>query len=106
MYTVEYKNFFEISKIIKSSFEKDFDFKFKKNYSDYDLFIIYDTDDSFVGAFTDDLGLAKTVRRMLSESTINQNIFTQSIRCVIIRHKDYSKCISLENLTSRYSIKI
>lgn len=106
MYTVEYKTFFEISKIIGITLEKEDYFKTTKYFSDYDLFIIYDIDDSLVGAFTDDLVFAKTVRKILSNSAINQNIFTRSIRCVIIKYKDYNEFISLANLTSRYSIRI
>lgn len=76
-----------------------------KFYSDYDVFMIYDINNLLVGVYTQDLMFAKTVKQLLQNVEKHKNLFTPSIRCVIIKYKDFSNHISLRNLVSRYSTK-
>ena len=106
MYVIEYKDLHELLELIPKPKKRIKNIDVNYVHSDYDVFIIYDEKNSFVGAYTQDLLFAKTIRQLLHNSEKYQNIFTQSIRCVIIKYKDYDKSISLKNLVGRYSIKI
>lgn len=105
IYTVEYKNIYELIELLSTTTDCGKVSKLKL-YTDYDITLLYDNNEKIIGAFTDDLDFANTVRFLCKYFKKRQNIFTPSIRCVIIKYKDYCSNISLNELINRYSIKI
>ena len=106
IYHIEYKTFDELINILPNVSQATDIGGYKKFYTDYDVLIIYDSDGQIIGAYTDDLIFANTIRQYHNEVEKYQNLFTFSIRCVIINWNCYMNRISLEELESRYSIKI
>lgn len=105
IYTVEYKNINELIEMLPNTTDYSNVSKIKL-HTDYDITLIYDNNEEIIGAFTDDLDFANTVRYLFNRSKKCQNIFTPSIRCVTIKYKEYYSNISLNELINRYSIKI
>ena len=77
-----------------------------KLFTDYDVVFVYNENDKLVGCFSDDILFANSVRYFSSNPHLIPNIFTPSIRCVIINYKDYLPNISISEVMERYSTRI
>ena len=77
-----------------------------KRSTDYDVILVYDANDKLAGAFCDDCSFVNSIRYLCTTSQLLPNIFTPSIRCVIIQYKNYLHNIPFSELMQRYSNRI
>ena len=63
-----------------------------KPFTEYDVVLVYDAHGKLAGGFSDDSSFANTIRYLSANPQLTPNIFTPSIRCVIIQYKEnYAK---------------
>lgn len=74
-----------------------------KRYTDYDVVLVYDVNGKLAGVFCDDCSFVNSIRYLCANPQLIPNIFTPSIRCVIIQYKNYLHNIPFSELMQRYS---
>lgn len=77
-----------------------------KRSTDYDVVLVYDANDKLAGVFCDDCSFVNSIRYLCAHPKLIPNIFTPSIRCDIIRYKNYLHNIPFSELMQRYSNRI
>lgn len=74
--------------------------------TDYDVVLVYDANGKLAGVFCDDCSFVNSIRHLCANPLLIPNIFTPTIRCVIIQYKNYLYNISFSELMQRYSNRI
>lgn len=74
--------------------------------TNYDVVLLYDGNGKLAGAFCDDCSFVNSIRYLCANPQLIPNIFTPSIRCVIIQYKNYLHNIPFSELMQRYSNRI